>query len=345
MILDFFFILGSLVVSVLIVVAYYFLSDTKNSFPNHREFDDWLVQAFLDPFKTITNLYGEDSVPAHKDLIGFIIFALVVFITSNVLYFRGAFFTENTFAFYFALTGAFLLIRYIFVSYTLFKNKSVIEQFQPLHRERKQQIKEMKAQKRTLAHLKNREKAIHKLYHKWENTHEKMTTKQDAWQEKIDERKDYLNGKLQTLAYNLEKINHLQPNTIIAIDSNILMKSDEYIIDAISQFPILISKRVQQEWDKNKSSDYGEKAFRARQAIRRLVKLPNYSFTVSKWNEAFLLNNNLLQGVPDDEIIADYLYEQTLGKNIVVLSDDLNFIASCKVHMPVLQLKKLDMFT
>ena len=55
--------------------------------------------------------------------------------------------------------------------------------------------------------------------------------------------------------------------------------------------------------------------------------------------------NDLLSGVADDEIIADYLYEQQRGKKLVVISDDNNFAASAKVHLPLLPLKQIGLFT
>ncbi|MFT4413279.1 PIN domain-containing protein [Fredinandcohnia humi] len=161
---------------------------------------------------------------------------------------------------------------------------------------------------------------------------------------RIKEHEQYLARRLKVVEYNLNQIYQVPLEVEIAIDTNVLMKCDQYLVQALQERGILISKRVQQEWDKNKTSADQQKAFRAREAIRRLISLENYRFVVSKWDGKFLQKNNLQIGVADDEIIADYLYEQQSGKELVILSDDNNFIGSAKVHLPILQLREIDLF-
>lgn len=343
--LDFLFVGVSFLIPFLIVSSYLHMLDEKEAFPYSRSVKGWINALLAYPFKTVKVLYGDESSSVKKDALGFFLFGLVLFVSYNVLYFRDEFFTMFTVYFTLGLVVVFFLIRLIFAIIGILKHKSLIQEFRVFYKLEKKHKETKQELEKTHSHLKNREKCIGKIYTKWKRFHDKMAEKQADAQERIDDQRAWLNIKLQTLASNLEKIHSLAPDTVIAVDSNVLMKADDYVIDAISRFPVLISKRVQQEWDKNKTSEHGEKAYRARQAIRRLVELPNYEFTVSKWQDRFLMEHNLLKGVPDDEIIADYLYEQMQGKNIIILSDDLNFTASAKVHMPVLSLKKIDIFS
>ena len=197
------------------------------------------------------------------------------------------------------------------------KQKSAMEEIQPLVKKKEKEQRFVDAHQNRIAEVK----------------------------EAIREREAAIVYKLNIVKHNLTLIRQLDRDVEIAIDSNVLMKCDNYLVDGLQQRGILISKRVQQEWDKNKGSADQEKAFRARHAIRRLVNLENYRFVVSKWDTLFMKKNDLLLGVPDDEIIADYVYEQQRGKKVVVLSDDNNFIGSAKVHLPVLQLKEIDLFS
>lgn len=339
------FVLFSIIVPVLIISWYVQLTEKRGKFPFGRTFGDWMVEAVVHPFKTVIELYGDETSAAKKDFIGLIIFAIVICVSSNFFYFRGEFFTEQTLQFFLVMIFIFFLVRLIFVVSFIFRDRSNIQAFNHLHHEQKIVRVEKENLKKKLPHINKRGKAVNLIYRKWKRHYEKMIAEKEELEERIEEERVYLNGKLQTLSQNLEKIAKLDPDTVIAVDSNVLMKSDDYLIEAISRFPIMISKKVQQEWDKNKASDNREKGYRARLAIRRLVELPNYQFTVSKWRDQFLKEHNLLKGVPDDEIIADYLYEQKSGKNIIVLSDDLNFIASAKVHMPILKLENMDIFS
>lgn len=166
----------------------------------------------------------------------------------------------------------------------------------------------------------------------------------DALSERIKQFRQHQQYKQHILNHNLDLITSLPEDTEIAIDSNVFMKCDQYIAEALSKRNVLISKRVQQEWDKNKTHTDHEKSFRAREAIRRLINLDHYRFVVSKWNNRFMQENNLQSGVPDDEIIADYLFEYQQGKKLVVISNDNNFIGSAKVHLPILELKNIDLF-
>lgn len=192
------------------------------------------------------------------------------------------------------------------------------------------------------------EKIVAKETKKWESEKDsylRLNSLVDSLRNKIKEHQDISQYKCEVVAHNLRMLEELPEDAEIAVDSNILMKCDPYLVHAFQKKPIVISKRVQQEWDKNKYHSDTEKSFRAREAIRRLLQLENYRFIVTRWDNRFLENHNLQKGVPDDEIIADYLYEQEKGKKIVVISNDNNFLGSAKVHLPLLNLRDIDLFS
>lgn len=285
-IFDILFTSATVFISIFIIAWYMNKSEEKEPFPYERSTLKWIFHCYRSPFKTVNTLFSnetdKESNALLKDCIGFVLFSFVVFITSNFLYYRGEFFTIETFFYYIFLTAIFFLARLIFITYTIFKHKNIFRQFQQFNMNEKAfNIEKAKLEQSRIL-LNKRLIKVDKIHNKWKKTFEEKQSKQLNLEQSIEQEKERVKKKYRTLVGNLDTIHSLDPNTIIAVDSNILMKGDNYIIKAISQFPILISKRVQQEWDKNKQSDHGQKAFRARQAIRRLVELPNYSFTVSK---------------------------------------------------------------
>ncbi|MCG7344096.1 PIN domain-containing protein [Sporosarcina sp. ACRSL] len=271
---------------------------------------------------------------------------LHVYFLGNILYFLDKPIHWDTIGWIVAVTWAlFFVASRVFGVYTMVKNLDFFKEQDALDEKineltdllKQMQKKQKSATEEILPFVKKKEKELRFV---------------DAYQKRITEVKQVIREreaeivyKLNVVKHNLTLIRGLDRDVEIAIDSNVLMKCDNYLVDAMQQRDILISKRVQQEWDKNKGSADQQKAFRARHAIRRLVNLENYRFVVSKWDTMFMKKNDLLSGVPDDEIIADYVYEQQRGKKVVVLSDDNNFIGSAKVHLPVLQLKEIDLFS
>lgn len=135
-----------------------------------------------------------------------------------------------------------------------------------------------------------------------------------------------------------------EEGALIALDTNILMECEDYIIEELKNYPLLISKKVQDEWDGNKKSTSDitrEKAIRARNRLANLQEnARSLEFTVKKWNSQFMKDNNLMIGKNDEEIIADYLYEYKRGQNLVILSCDKMFQISASTHMPVIKMEQ-----
>lgn len=328
-----------------LILWYQAQREEKLPYPYGNSISGWISLAFTSPIKTFTLLFGEEGSKAKKDFQGVLLFSLILFTLSNFVYFRGHLADGGVLLVAMVWLFLFIGLRQYFLIKSILRNKSRIIELKDLYQQGRREEKELEKLKQRNHQLFNRAKLVEKVYLKWKKPYDSLVEQKEELEAIIEDRRNELNEQLRTLAHNIEKLTSLDSNTVLALDSNILMKADDYIFEEIQKYPIIISKRVQQEWDKNKSSDNQEKGYRARRAIRRLMKLPDFDFTVSKWNDSFLIKHNLMKGVPDDEIIADYLYEKQQGKNIVVLSDDLNFLASAKVHMQVLHLRRLDVFS
>lgn len=186
---------------------------------------------------------------------------------------------------------------------------------------------------------------LSELVEKKKEEQKKLQSVSQNYLNKIHEKECELSNEKELIKENLASIMELPDDIEIAIDSNVLMKWDDYIIEALKRKNVLISKNVQEELDQNKNSQDQSKGYRARRAIRKLLQFSSYRFTVSKWTSNQLLQWNLKKGSPDDEIIADYLYEKERGTPIVILSDDHNFLISAKVHFETLTLKKPSLFS
>ena len=155
--------------------------------------------------------------------------------------------------------------------------------------------------------------------------------------------------KLRSVAANISALREwAKTDNELAIDTNILMEADDYFFEELKAFRLLVSKKVQDEWDKNKK--YGDvetrkKAIRARDRLEILQKeAAGLDFTVKKWDASFMKNHNLMIGKADEEIIGDYLYEYKRGRKLAVLSADKMFRISASVHMPVIKLESIQLF-
>lgn len=155
------------------------------------------------------------------------------------------------------------------------------------------------------------------------------------------QKQDEEKALVQIVENNLRLIEEIPSSTSIAIDTNILMEWDDYLIRALKSKNIIISKRVQYELDRNKSSDNNNVSYKARRGIRRLLEFDacNYHFLVSKWDTQFLKAQNLSSSWEDEKILADYVYEQQQGRHMVVASHDSNFIISAKQFFNILTLQ------
>ena len=339
------FVMFSFGISTFMVLWYSRQMEIQSAYPYQESIAGWVALSIGSPIKSASILYGQDTSMARKDFYGVIIFSITFFTLTNFVYFRGHLENGGVLLVAIILFVLFFSLRQYFAIKYIYQSKPLINALKENHQQLKKRKKELERLQNSILHLKKRARWVENIYMKWERPYEKLLERKEDMQWSIDERKKQLNGRLRALAYNMEKFSELDSDTILALDANILMMADDYIIEEIKKFPILISKRVQQEWDKNKTSEDKQKGYRARRAIRRLVERPHFEFTVSKWQDSFLKKNNLMKGIPDEEIIADYLYEKQQGKNIVVLSGDLNFQASAKVHMPIIAFEKMDTFS
>lgn len=164
--------------------------------------------------------------------------------------------------------------------------------------------------------------------------------------------RDHINlekEKLRIVSANISKLREWAGEDIqLAIDTNILMEADDYFIEELKSFRLLISKKVQDEWDKNKKYGDGEKRKKAIKARDRLEMLQEEAkgleFTVKKWDASFMKEHNLMTGKADEEIIADYLYEYKQGRKLAVLSADKMFRISASVHLPVIKVERIQLF-
>ncbi|SER69239.1 hypothetical protein SAMN04487944_10875 [Gracilibacillus ureilyticus] len=166
----------------------------------------------------------------------------------------------------------------------------------------------------------------------------------------------HLESHKETLRIMRTNISHLRQwegkNVRIAIDTNIFMECDDYIIEELKRHKLLISKTVQGEWDYNIKGDdpvKRSKGLRARDRLEELVVSGKQTgnlceFIVKKWNYQFMKDNNLRTDENDEKIIADYLFEYEKGLDIVILSADKMFTISASIHMPVIRLEKLNLF-
>ncbi|MFC4403003.1 PIN domain-containing protein [Gracilibacillus xinjiangensis] len=158
---------------------------------------------------------------------------------------------------------------------------------------------------------------------------------------------------LRTVSSNINRLrNWDDKNVRIAIDTNILMECDDYLIEELKRHKLLISKTVQGEWDYNiKGNDPEKKSkgLRARDRLDELVENGKQTskpcdFIVKKWNSQFMKDNNLRTDENDEKIIADYLYEYQKDEDIVILSADKMFTISASIHMPVIRMEKVNLF-
>ncbi len=173
-------------------------------------------------------------------------------------------------------------------------------------------------------------------------------------QRMIQQHMDQEKAKVDLMRRNMERLKKYEGRGIVvAIDTNILMEGDNYIIEELKKHPLLISKDVQMEWDgihKFASGEKKKKGLRARNRLKELVKSGKQTgnlvqFTVKKWDSEFMKENNLLETNDDDCIIADYLYEYQQGRNLVVHSGDHMFEISASVHLPTIELEDYQLFS
>ncbi|SDM81492.1 hypothetical protein [Sediminibacillus halophilus] len=173
-------------------------------------------------------------------------------------------------------------------------------------------------------------------------------------QRMIQQHMDREKAKVDLMRRNIERMKKYErQDIVVAIDTNILMEGDDYLIDELKKHRLLISKDVQMEWDdihKFASGEKKRKGLRARNRLKDLVKTGKQTgnlvqFTVKKWDSEFMKENNLLETNDDDCIIADYLYEYQQGRNLVVLSGDRMFEISASVHLPTIELEDYQLFS
>lgn len=140
------------------------------------------------------------------------------------------------------------------------------------------------------------------------------------------------------VAANLKVIEKLEADAHIAIDTNVLMEWDTYLLDALRNRQLIISKRVQKELDKNKSREDDTVRYKARRGIRYLLSLNahDYKLICGKWDKATLEEHGISPEWEDERIIADYFDYLQGGHKVYVASDDANFIISAKPHFPIL---------
>ncbi|WP_053216994.1 PIN domain-containing protein [Virgibacillus senegalensis] len=173
-------------------------------------------------------------------------------------------------------------------------------------------------------------------------------------QQMIKQHMDRDKAKIDLMRRNIGRLNnYVGGDTVVAIDTNILMEGDDYLIEELKKHRILISKDVQMEWDginKYANGEKKRKGIRARRRLKELVKNGKQTgnlvqFTVKKWDSDFMKENNLLETNDDDRIIADYLYEYKQGRNLVVLSGDHMFEISASIHLPTIELEDYQLFS
>ncbi|KAB8126382.1 hypothetical protein F9U64_20185 [Gracilibacillus oryzae] len=161
------------------------------------------------------------------------------------------------------------------------------------------------------------------------------------------------NDMLKIMNTNISSLRYWDnKNVRIAIDTNILMECDDYIMEELKRHKLLISKTVQGEWDYNIKKGDAEKKSKGKRARDRLDELVENGkrtnkpcdFIVKKWNAQFMRANNLRIDENDEKIIADYLYEYQSEEDIVILSADKMFTISASIHMPVIRMEKVNLF-
>ena len=191
------------------------------------------------------------------------------------------------------------------------------------------------------------------LYTQHVTLYEKLVQKlqlQESEYTKIEQQIKNADSSIQSVysivEHNLKVINSIPNTTQIAVDTNVFMEWDDYLIDALRSKNLVISKRVQWELDRNKNSEYSDVRFKARRGIRHLLKFEakNYSFINPDWNDKFLKENGLSDRWEDEKILADYLMRQKQGHEVLIASSDSNFLISAKPLFPVLNIKKPNFF-
>jgi len=130
----------------------------------------------------------------------------------------------------------------------------------------------------------------------------------------------------------------------IAIDTNVLMKLNNDLLELIKRNKIVISRMVRREWDFLKKNEHRETrgaAARASDVFDAMVLNEAGREIEDGWTEPFVIEHKLRMENNDDHIVADFLYEKIKGgANLIAASDDTDFVTSARLAgLPVLEIK------
>ncbi len=212
------------------------------------------------------------------------------------------------------------------------EQEKMANRIEPLYKE-VMEMKNLLMQK--YEHYKDRNTLLHELEYDLEDLRMDM-----------EDEKKRIQQIYQTVEENLRSIHELPMEVQVAIDTNVLMEWDDYLLDALRERSILISKRVQRELDQNKTKEDPKVEYKARRGIRYLLSLPaeSYRFVNGDWNERLLKENGLSSQWEDEKILADYLTCKLKGQQICIASSDANFLISAKPLFPILGIKNPKIF-